>query len=90
MKELIGKIEGGEINLHDPQSIYNRAVYEKLDEREREKADLTGVNLISLIRQIQALWSIDQKASFQIQNLVESVFQMKSRFEEQYGDVYII
>jgi len=61
-----------------------------LPEEEQEKTDLTAVNLISVIRQIESLWKIDQSASFQIQNLVESVFQMKSKFEQEHGDVYII
>jgi hypothetical protein len=90
LKLLIKKIENGEINTHNSQTLYNHAVYDKLSESNQEKADLTAINMMSIIRQIETLWKIDNKASFQIQNLVETVFQMKSTFEQKYGDVYII
>jgi hypothetical protein len=90
LKMLIKKLETGELDPHRPATLYNREVYEKLDEEKQEKTDLTAINLMSMIRQIESLWKIDQSASFQIQNLVESVFQMKSKFEQEYGDVYII
>jgi len=90
LKMIIGKLENGEINPHLPRSLYNATVYEKLTEEEQEAVDLSAVNIISIIRQIEGLWKLEQKATFQIQNLVETVFQMKSRSEEKYGDVYII
>ena len=90
LKILIAKLENGEIKTYLPETLYNRVVYDKLSEEEQEKADLTAVNLMSLIRQIEQLWKLDQSSTFQIQNLVESVFQMKSRFEKQHGNVYVI
>jgi len=90
LKMLIGKLESGELNALSPSTLYNHAVYDKLVEEDQEKADITAMNLMSMIRQIEALWKLDQSASFQIQNLVETVFQMKSKFEEKNGDVYII
>lgn len=90
LKMLINKLEASELDVHRPVTLYNRAVYDKLSEEEQEKTDLTAINLMSMIRQIEQLWKIDQKATFQIQNLVESIFQMKSRFEASHGDVYII
>lgn len=90
LKMLVSKIDSGELDTHSPDTLYNHAVYDKLSEEEQEKTDLTAINLMSLIRQIDQLWKLDQSATFQIQNLVESVFQMKSKFEELHGDVYII
>ncbi|MDH5597456.1 MAG: hypothetical protein OEY44_05080 [Candidatus Peregrinibacteria bacterium] len=90
LKNLITKLESGELDPHNIETLYNRAVYDKLSEGEQEQTSLTAVNLMSFIRQIQQLWQIDQSATFQIQNLVENVFQMKSKFEEKHGDVYII
>jgi len=87
---LLKKLESGEINPHLAASLYNHAVYGKLSEKDKEKADLTAINLTSIIRQIEMLWRLDHKASFQVMNLVETVFQMKSGFEAKYGDVYII
>ncbi|MBN1258789.1 hypothetical protein JXA05_03465 [Candidatus Peregrinibacteria bacterium] len=87
---LLKKFESGEINPHLASSLYNRAVYEKLSENDREKADMTAINLMSVIRQIEMLWRLEHKASFEVMNLVETVFRMKSGFEELHGDVYII
>lgn len=90
LKMLIGRLEKGELNPYNAQTLYNRPVYDKLSDEEKEAADLTAINLMGIIRQIEQLWKIENKATFQIQNLVETVFHMKSRFEAKYGDVYII
>jgi hypothetical protein len=90
LKMLIRKLEDKTLDPHNTDTLYNHDIFDKLAEEEQEKASLTAVNLMSLIRQIEKLWNLDQKATFQIQNLVETVFQTKSRFEEKYGDVYII
>lgn len=87
---LIGKIESGEIDPHKIETLQNKPVYDKLSEENQEATDLTGHNILSIIRQIESLWKLDKKPSFQIQNLVETVYQMKSKFEEKHGDVYII
>lgn len=90
LKMLIDKITSGELDPLKIQTLYNQDVYEKLSEEDQEKADLTGANILGIVKQIQKLWEIEKKPSFQIQNLVETVFQMKSRFEKEHGDVYII
>lgn len=87
---LIGKIESGEINPHKIETLHNKEVFETLSEEDQEATDLTGHNIMSIIRQIERMWKLEQKPSFQIQNLVETVYQMKSKFEEKHGDVYII
>ncbi len=90
LKMLIEKIESGEINPHKIETLHNSEVFNKLSEEEQELTDLTGHNIMSVIRQIERMWELEKKPSFQIQNLVETVFQMKSKFEEKHGDVYII
>ncbi len=90
LKMLILKLESKELDPHNIQTLYNKEVYEKLSEEDREATDLTAVNIMGIIRQIENLWNIEKKPTFQIQNLVEAVFQMKSKFEEKHGDVYII
>jgi len=90
LEKLLEKLEKGGINPHNSQTLYNHDIYDKLSEEEQEAADLTAINLMSLIRQIERLWKLDKSPSFQIRNLVESVFQMKSKFEGLHGDVYII
>ena len=90
LKLLIEKLNTGTLVTTNSSTLYNQEVYGKLSEEAQEKADLTAINLMSLIRQIESLWKLDQTATFQIQNLVETVFQMKSKFEKEHGDVYII
>jgi hypothetical protein len=90
LKMLIGKIESGEINTLDIKTLFNKLVYDKLAETEKEKTDITALNIMGVIRQIEQLWRIDHIPTFQVQNLVETVFQMKRKFESRYGDVYII
>ncbi len=90
LKMLIDKIESGELNPVVQDTLYNMEAYEKLSEEDKEATDITGTNILSLVRQIEKVWKVDQKASFQIQNLVETLFQTKSKFEEKHGDVYII
>lgn len=90
LKTLIEKLSSGVLVPTNPSTLYKKEAYEKLTEEQQEKVDLTAINLMSLIRQIESLWKLDQTATFQIQNLVETVFQMKSKFEKEYGDVYII
>jgi len=90
LKMLIKKLESGEINPYDIKTLHNKAVYEKLSDDAKEETDLTALNLMGIIRQIENLWKIEHKATFQIQNLVETVFHMKSKFEQKHGDVYII
>lgn len=90
LKSLIEKLNTGVLVPTNPKTLYNQEKYEKLTEEQQEKADLTAINLMSLIRQIESLWKLDQTATFQIQNLVETVFQMKLKFEKEFGDVYII
>lgn len=90
IKMLKSKLESGELNPHNPDTLYNHEIFDRLHEEEQEKASLTAINLMSTIRQLDSLWDMGQTATFQIQNLVETVFQMKSKFEEKHGDVYII
>jgi hypothetical protein len=87
---LIGKLERKEIDPVNASTLYNHPVYDKLSEMEQEKADLTAINIMGVLRQIEKLWKLEQSKSFQIQNLVESAWQMKSKFEELHGDVYVI
>lgn len=90
LKSLIEKLESGQLDPHNPETLYNHEIYDKLSESDQEATSLTAINLMSMIRQIQQLHEIDATSTFQIQNLVDTVFQMKSKFEEKYGDVYII
>ena len=90
LKILIGKLESNELDPHNILTLHNKEVYDKLSDEEKEATDLAAMNIMGIIRQIEQLWNLEKKPTFQIQNLVEAVFQMKSKFEEKHGDVYII
>ncbi len=90
LKMLISKLESKELDAHNIQTLHNKEIYSKLDDEAKEETDLTGINILGIIRQIEQLWKLEQKPTFQIQNLVETVFNMKSKFEAKHGDVYII
>lgn len=87
---LIQKLESGVLDTLNPATLFNHAVYDKLSEQDQEATDLTAVNLMGVIRQLQRLWNENRRNTFQVQNLVETVWQMKSQFEQKHGDVFII
>ena len=87
---VMEKVESGEINLFQPSTLINTAVYEKLSETDRGKADLDAVNLLTKIRQIHGLWQVDRKPTFMIQNLILDVKHTKERLEEPGSDVFVI
>lgn len=90
LKILINKLKKRKINIYLPASLFNHAVFDKLSENEQERANLAAINLLNIIRQIETLWTFERRETFQIQNLVETVWQMKSQYEQTHGNVFII
>ena len=90
LQKLIKLLESGKLDPLNIQTIFNPAVHDNLNEDEKEKTDLSAFNIMGIIKQIDQLWKLDHKETFQIKNLVETVYQMKSKFEAEHGDVYII
>ena len=90
LKTLMSQLNSGKIDPLNIKTLYNKDVYDKLSEEDQEKADVTGLNIMSIVKQIDSLTKLEERPTFQIQNLVETVFQMKSKFEKEHGDVYII
>lgn len=87
---VMDKVNSGEINVHTPQTLINLPVYEKLTEAEQDKMDIYAVNMLSSIRRIQDLYLIDQKQTYQMQNLLEEFRLRKEETERTFGDVFII
>ncbi|MFH1012698.1 MAG: hypothetical protein V1760_03030 [Candidatus Peregrinibacteria bacterium] len=90
LQSLVRHLESGKLHPLKPETLFNHAVYDKLSETEQEATDLTAINLMSVLKRIQILWDSTHRDSYQLQNLVDTVFAMKSKFEEKYGDVFII
>ncbi len=87
---VIGKVDGGEIILHTPQSLLNQSVYTKLTESEQDQIDIYAVNMLSTIRRIKDLCTVDEKYTYQMQNLIEEFRLRKEDTEKTFGDVFII
>jgi len=87
---LVDKIEKKEINLYQPSSLLNHAVYDKLSDQAKAKAELDALNLLNAIREVYKLWQSAHKATYQIENLVHRIRVTKERLEEAGGDIYII
>ncbi len=87
---LMDKIDKGEIDLYRPSTLLNYAVYDKLDEKSKGKADFDALNLLGTIRDIRRLWNTGERNTYQIENLTHRIRVTKERIEELGGDIYII
>lgn len=83
-------IDGGKINLLNPQSLLNLEVYDKLTPNQLVRIDMDTQVLMARLRDIHTLWKLDQTLTYQMKNLIESLRQVESRVESECGDVYVI
>lgn len=90
LKLVVSKVEKGEINLMQPSSLINHAVYDQLPPEKQGKIDFDAVNLLTTVRNIYDLLQIGHQATYQIENLVHQVRLTKERLEAISGDIYII
>jgi hypothetical protein len=90
LKEIIEKVDSGEIKLFTPSTLLNTAVYDRLSPQMKSKADYDILTLLSKIRQVKKLWDAGEKDSYQILNLVNSLRLTKESLESAEGDVFII
>jgi hypothetical protein len=90
LKDLIKKIEAGDIHLFTPSTLLNKPVYDQSSEEIKAKADYDILTLLHKIRQIKQLWDSGDRESYQIMNLVNSLRLAKERLESLEGDLFII
>lgn len=90
LKDIVAKVDSGQIQLFTPSTLLNNAVYDSLSPQLKAKADYDILIVISKIRQIKKLWDTGEKNSYQIFNLVHSLRLAKENLETQQGDVFII
>lgn len=90
LKLLIRMIDEGKIGLHQPSSLINREVYDKLDEQTQGKVDMEAMNLLNAIRNIKNLHDSGFHNTYQIENMVETLKATKERLEQEGGDLFII
>lgn len=89
-KMVIKLIEHNEIDVFTPESLLHPDVYNALDDEAKGQVDLTTPNLCNYLQQIQTLWDKDHEQSYQMSNLIDSVWQTTEAIEKKYGDVYKI
>ena len=89
LNQLMQKVEDGSINLYQPSSLLNAAVYDTLSPEMKGKADQNAVILLGEIREIVNLMKISQEPTYQVKSLVQSLNTAKSRLEEA-GNIFII
>ena len=89
LNQLMQKVEDGSINLYQPSSLLNVAVYDTLSPEMKGKADQNAVILLGEIREIVNLMKISQEPTYQVKSLVQSLNTAKSRLEEA-GNIFII
>ena len=89
LNQLMQKVEDGSINLYQPSSLLNAAVYDTLSPEMKGKADQNAVILLVEIREIVNLMKLSQEPTYQVKNLVQSLNITKSRLEEA-GNIFII
>ncbi|MBT3704951.1 hypothetical protein HOG17_04195 [Candidatus Peregrinibacteria bacterium] len=90
LDDILGKIEGGQIDLHTPSSLINQDVYKRLSESVQGETDLNTVSLLARLRELKGLHDLGQVESYQFKNLIEQVRLTKERLEKDAGDIFII
>lgn len=90
METVIELIKNGTIDLYRAETLMNKEVYDKLDDKSKGTADINAIPLLGELRQIEMLYRTGNQESYQIQNLIHRVRLTKERIEEECGDVYII
>ena len=87
---IIKLINEGKIALHNPDTLINHDVYDKLSTEKQSKIEMEAFNLLTAIRDIKDLYDAGYKDTFQILNDVERLRLTKERLEELGGDLFII
>ena len=87
---VMGLIKGEKINLYAPSSLLNDEVYNTLDEKKQGEVDMEAVNSLAALRDIKGLYMAGYTDTYQMENLVDKLRLAKEKFEEKYGDVFII
>lgn len=89
MKTVISLIDAGTIDTKSPMSFLNLAIYNHISPELHAKTDQALPNISSLLERIMDLHARPEKnESFEMQNLIESLWQVKERIEKE-ADVFV-
>ncbi|MDP3975440.1 MAG: hypothetical protein Q8P95_00830 [bacterium] len=88
LEEVMKKIEVGEINLLQPGTIINQAVYAELEGKQQSQADLFINSALFLLRQIYDFYhSAHDNDSDMMIDMVKELRLKKEALEKEMGDV---
>lgn len=90
LNSVLALLSAGKIDLYKPDTLINHAIYDQLPVDKKGKVDIEAFNILSKIRDIKGLNDAGFRGTFQMQNLVSSVREIKERLEIAGGDVFII
>jgi hypothetical protein len=92
LKEVIEIIDSGAIDLTKPETLLHPNVYEALTAEQRNAVDLALINIIHQLRIVVEFYKSTKtpNESPQLQTMIEQLWLMKQRIEDQYGDVFKI
>lgn len=90
LNNVLDLISKGKIDLYKPETLMNHPAYDELPIDKKGKADIAAFNILAKIREIKGLNDAEFRGTFQMQNLVHSVRDIKERLETEGGDVFII
>ncbi|MDB4978784.1 MAG: hypothetical protein JWM56_970 [Candidatus Peribacteria bacterium] len=90
MIELVKLVDTKQINLIDLDSFLNHEAFDLLKEGDRDKIGLSLRNIADQVTRIYEFYTSTEtpNSSPQLETMVEYVWQMKSRVEARYGNVF--
>ena len=90
LKLITGLIESGSIDVFKPETFFHTAIYKGLDASAKAKVDQASVNIADQLRRVYDFFKSKQTPdeSPQLQTMIEHLFQMKERIENEHGDVF--
>lgn len=90
--QLIAKLITEEtIDYHRPETFLHRKVFDVLDEVSRSKVEASMINIADQVRHVGEFYMSKETPDSgpQLQNMIEQLWQMKQRVEDEFGDVFI-
>lgn len=90
LDSLMKLVNDGKINLYQPSTLLNHAVYDGLSLEAKAKADQNCVTMLAKIREIVDLEKAPMDTYMQEANLVSALRLSKERLEGYGGDIFII
>lgn len=89
LQTLLKLLSDKTITATDPQSFINTSVYDSMPQDWKGKTDLALINIADQMRRIEEFYKSKDtpNESPQLQQMIEELWQMKQRIEEQY-DVF--